>query len=314
MDWSNPGSSDFHIYKDGFHDRLSRYWPEPREQLHSGGWAKTREMVADIKRLMAGGKPGGITRVLDLCCGEGATASFLAAREGWEVTGVELVESAVLVARSRAERYGTFVRVQLDTSAEPQVATASLTAVQVAADVVSAVRVRLSYHPVADLVRIAHASIHYMPLPSNSYDVVYGQDPDGLANENRLFAFREVFRVLRPGGLFYFWHHWIPGPRWPSALLHEYWADPITGSPRLSHECYLEDLRASGLQLVCATDTTALAASHMGAMAERMRREAPAPDGSLPDQWLERALQFAARGGTMGIQVVAFKPPAPSES
>ncbi len=53
----------------------------------------------------------------------------------------------------------------------------------------------------------------------------------------------EVLRVLRPGGLFHFGHHWIPGPGWPPQLLQQYWQDPITGSPRLSHECYLEDLQ-----------------------------------------------------------------------
>ncbi|GLI65598.1 hypothetical protein VaNZ11_009123 [Volvox africanus] len=305
MSWKDPGSSDAEIYKDGFHERLSRFWPGPREQLHSGGWAKTQEMTAEIKRLTT----GEVSRALDLCCGEGATAVYLAATEGWEVTGVELVESAVMVARARAEQYGTVVRVKLEVSNSASSAEAA--EATTTADETPAVRLHLSYQSVADLVRVAHASVHYMPLPSNSYDVVYGQDPDGLANENRVYAFKEVLRVLRPGGLFYFWHHWIPGPGWRPDLLLEYWGDPYTGSPRLSYELYLEDLRASGLQLASVTHTTELSARHMGAMAARMRREVPSLDGSLPDKWLERSLEFASRGGTMGIHVVAYKPPLP---
>ncbi|GIL91708.1 hypothetical protein Vretimale_14828 [Volvox reticuliferus] len=308
MSWKDPGASDAEIYKDGFHEKLSRFWPEPREQLHSGGWAKTREMVSDIKRLMAH-HPGGISRVLDLCSGEGATAVYLAATEGWEVTGVELVESAVMVARARAEQYGTVVRVKLEVSDDASSEAPAEAATTVANTPV--VRLRLSYQSVEDLVRFAHASVQYMPMPSNSYDVVYGQDPDGLANEQRVYAFKEVLRVLRPGGLFYFWHHWIPGPGWRPDLLQEYWGDPYTGSPRLSYELYLEDLRSAGLQLSSVRHTTELSARHMGAMAARMRREVPSLDGSLPDKWLERSLEFASRGGTLGIHVVAYKPPLP---
>ncbi|KAG2446285.1 hypothetical protein HXX76_000874 [Chlamydomonas incerta] len=287
-----PGASDYEIYKEGFHDRLSRYWPEPREQLHAGGWQRTHQMLHDIHHLTAIHGCGHIKQALDLCCGEGATAVHVAAKEGWEVTGVEIVPTATKVARARAKAYGHVVRVRIVPHGPD-----------------GAVQLRLSYTAVEDLVRFAAASIHYMPLPSNSYDLVYGQDPDGLANEYRIHAFKEILRVLRPGGLFYFWHHWIPGPGWPAELLGEYLADPVTGSPRLSFEHYVEDLQASGLQLLSATDCSALAASHMGAMARRMRAEAGlGPTDPLPDKWLDRGLQYAERGGTMGIAAVAMKP------
>ncbi|KAG2433163.1 hypothetical protein HYH02_012706 [Chlamydomonas schloesseri] len=293
---AEPGASDYEIYKEGFHDRLSRYWPEPREQLHAGGWQRTHQMLRDIHHLSAIHGCGRIRQALDLCCGEGATAVYVAAKEGWEVTGVEIVPTAAKVARARAKAYGDVVRVRI----VPQPGHDGAA---------SAVQLQLSYTAVEDLVRFAAASCHYMPLPSNSYDLVYGQDPDGLANEYRIHAFKEILRVLRPGGLFYFWHHWIPGPGWPAELLHEYGTDPVTGSPRLSFEQYVEDLEASGLQLVSATDCTDLAARHMGSMAARMRAEAGLGQADpLPDRWLDRSLQFAQRGGTMGIAAVAIKP------
>ncbi|PNH06844.1 hypothetical protein TSOC_006757, partial [Tetrabaena socialis] len=233
----------------------------------------------------------------DLCCGEGSAAAYLAATEGWQVTGVEIVPAAAQAARALAEEYGTVVRVKLTAAAAESEAAAAGDA--------APIRLSLSYTRVADLVRIATASVHCLPLPSCSYDVVFGQDPDGLAHADRLHAFREVFRVLRPGGLFYFWHHWIPGPGWPAALLAEYQADSITAAPRLSYQCYLEDLKASGLQLASASDCTALAMHHMRATAALMRA---ADDGTQPDAWLVRVLQYAERGGSMGIQVVAYKP------
>lgn len=286
---TEPGASDYEVYSEGFHDRLSKFWPEPREQLHAGGWARTRRMLQDIKthsRLQP------ITRALDLCCGEGATAVWFAAKEGWEVTGVDIVETATKVARARAEQHPPVVRVRIqsvdDGAADP------------------AVRLHLSYHAVSDLVRFAHASVHYMPLPSCSYDVVYGQDPDGLANPDRLHAFREAFRVLRPGGLFHFWHHWIPGPGWPAQLLQQYWQDPITGSPRLSHECYLEDLKAAGFEVAHVSDCTSFGLRHIRGIAALM---AAANNGVIVDKWTERTLWYVDNGGgTLGIEVVAYKP------
>jgi SAM-dependent methyltransferase len=156
-------------YRAGFHDRLAEHWPEPREQLHAGGWRATHQLVRDL----------GITatdRVLDICCGEGATACWIARTIGAEVIGIELIADAVAVAQSRARR-----------------------------------------EQVAQRCAFVCGTIFELPFADESFDVLFGQDPDGLAHQQRLAAFRQCWRVLRPGGRFAI-QHWIPGPGSPPAL------------------------------------------------------------------------------------------------
>ncbi len=64
-----------------------------------------RFLVAEVEHL----EPG---RALDLACGEGQNAIWLATR-GWDVTGVDYSEVAIAKARSRAEREGAQARVRL---------------------------------------------------------------------------------------------------------------------------------------------------------------------------------------------------------
>ncbi len=66
-------------------------------------WAArpNRFLVAEVEGLTPG-------RALDLACGEGQNAIWLASL-GWEVTGVDYSEVAVAKARARAEREGVHV-------------------------------------------------------------------------------------------------------------------------------------------------------------------------------------------------------------
>ncbi len=131
---------------------------------------------------------GGLTRgcppnaVLSLyhCCGDPLPTEYSPARRSLSLMTPMTDPPSYQVARARAEQHPPVVRVHIQpvdndgAAADPSV------------------RLHLSYQSVSDLVRFAHASVHYMPLPSCSYDVVYGQDPDGLANPDRLHAFRYV--------------------------------------------------------------------------------------------------------------------------
>ena len=61
-----------------------------------------RFLVAEVEHL----EPG---RALDLACGEGQNAIWLATR-GWDVTGIDYSQVAIAKARSRAERESVTVR------------------------------------------------------------------------------------------------------------------------------------------------------------------------------------------------------------
>jgi SAM-dependent methyltransferase len=61
-----------------------------------------RFLVAEVQNLPPG-------RALDLACGEGQNAIWLAGR-GWDVVGVDFSEVAIAKARSRAERDGIGAR------------------------------------------------------------------------------------------------------------------------------------------------------------------------------------------------------------
>ncbi|MFW5691323.1 MAG: methyltransferase domain-containing protein [Chloroflexota bacterium] len=86
----------------GYIDSLSRDWPEPREQLHHGGWQATYDLV-DVLRLDRA------ECVLDLCCGEGGTANWLASEHGVRVFGVDIVLSAVAYGQALAPDHSDFV-------------------------------------------------------------------------------------------------------------------------------------------------------------------------------------------------------------
>lgn len=145
---------------------------------------------------------------------------------------------------------------------------------------------------------------HVLPFEGGSFDVVYEQDPDALANGDRIHVFREVARVLRPGGLLYFHHHWIPGPDWPADVLEPYLKDPVTGGDRMHFEGYVEDMKAAGLEVASAEACTELARSHLAGV-ERLMRQANG--GALPDLCFEKTCACLERGLPFGILAVAYR-------
>lgn len=99
IDKTKPGWEHYVDYGEGFHDRLSTHWPEPREQLHAGGWRMTKKIALELDLPNSKDKHG-----LDLCCGEGYSAVQLAKEYGVKISGVDIVEKAINVAREHAKK------------------------------------------------------------------------------------------------------------------------------------------------------------------------------------------------------------------
>ena len=81
----------------------------PVDEFHIGGRQATAELAA-----LAGFAPG--TRLLDIGCGLGGASRFFARRLGCRVTGIDVTEDYVRVARELAARVGFADEVSYETA------------------------------------------------------------------------------------------------------------------------------------------------------------------------------------------------------
>ena len=88
------------IYRTIWGDNLHLGVPCSDECTHPEAMEHTNEIMADAVRL------GPDTRVLDLGCGYGSTARYLAANFGCQVTGTNISEKELDLARERASEAG----------------------------------------------------------------------------------------------------------------------------------------------------------------------------------------------------------------
>lgn len=244
-------------YVDGFIERLARFWPEPREQLHAGGWQATQELF-ELLEIEGGGK------VLDICCGEGATAAFLAGQMPVSVTGVDLLHSALVQANARIQSFEN-----------------------------------------TGTCRFSQANIFALPFADETFDVIYGQDPDGLAHWGRVEAFREIERVLKPGGRFGF-QHWIPGPDLPEEMARAF--DEVTtrggfaSHREVNADAYLAAMKQAGFGEIKVIDKSAMYSRHMAEIKKLYQAH-----GESVDAWTATWLEMAQKH-PFGVMVVARKP------
>jgi len=255
---------------DAFFPRLKRDWPEPPEQLHSGGWEITKDMAAYVESELKNKTP----RAFDLCCGEGATANYLANERGWNVTGLDVNPYAIEAAKKAAD---SAPRAQPLPGRQ---------------------------RGKADFVECSAFKMD--DIPSETFHVVYGQDPDVLDSPERILVFRHVFRILKPGGMFTFHHHWVPGFNWKPKDLQEYWARENTTA--LSADLYIIALEEAGFQVRVKDDITLLASSHLRACYGRNQLRVKNEGPGATDKWLERTIGDLDQGRTFGLRVVAIKP------
>ena len=94
------GNPLYELMLDADHMQYScGYWPDGVETLEQAQEAKLAHIAAKLNL-----KPG--LRVLDIGCGWGGMAIFLAQRAGVEVLGITLSEEQLALARTRAEKAG----------------------------------------------------------------------------------------------------------------------------------------------------------------------------------------------------------------
>ena len=124
----------------------------PIDHFNGKGVVATEELTAPLP-------PKASDHLLDIGCGIGGPARWIAAKYGCRVTGVDLTAEFCEAARELNSLCG-----------------------------------------LTDRVEILHGSALSLPLPDNSVDRAYSQA--ALMNvSDKSGAFREAFRVLRPGGL-----------------------------------------------------------------------------------------------------------------
>ena len=195
---------------------------------------------------------------LDLCCGEGSTAIYIAERYGGRVTGIDIVSGAIKTANEFAKQRG-----------------------------------------IDNKVTFVEGNIFKLPFADASFDVVYGQDPDGLSHPERVHAMREVYRVLKPGGLFSFHHHWIGGFGFSEAESNRLGE----AADRLNADFYVSDVQDAGFRIKVAAPIYELADSHI-IKNYQLKKE----KGKDIDSWLQARVDSIGAGHKYGVQITAVKP------
>jgi len=240
--------------------RLAENWPEPREQLHHGGWKTTKDLVKnmEIKEKF---------QILDCCCGEGATACWIAKKyqnKGVSVSGFDILEQAIRTAEKKAIEQGVNENTDFR---------------------------------VADIFNI--------PFNISSFDIIYGQDPDGLANYNRFLAFRELFRILKPKGMLIF-HLWIPFINYPKEDLMIFENTTIeSGYPfmaRLSLKEFIEDMKYAGFTSIEYEDMSKDYYEHV----KKLKKKIEA-NGNKLDVWYSMLYDSFKKGNKIGVKIKGFK-------
>jgi len=137
---------------------------------------------------------------------------------------------------------------------------------------------------------------------------VIGQDPDAFSHPQRLVIFKQIFRVLKPGGKIYFHHHWIPGFDWSHDDLkdmEDY--NQSIGCKALEDCCaesYVRDISGAGFRILVKDDITELAAAHLrGVAIKHLER-----NHEIKDKWLKNLLRYIDLGNKFGVRIIAQKP------
>ncbi|MDJ0627128.1 MAG: methyltransferase domain-containing protein [Rhodobacter sp.] len=201
---------------------------KPVDEFHTGGLEATEALLG----------PLGITsdmRVLDIGCGIGGTARFVASRYGANVTGIDLTPAFVHIAEELSAMCG-----------------------------------------LGDRTQFSVASVFDLPVADGSADLVT-MFHVGMNIDDKPALFREVARVLPPGGRFALFDIMelsgapvdFPVP-WASAPEASFLAPP---------QAYRDAASAAGLVPVFERDRTAYAVAFFERVTAAMDEHGPPPVG-----------------------------------
>lgn len=192
--------------------------------------------------------------LLDLCCGEGSTVVYLAKKTKYKIIGIDNDPESIKMAKMSAIIEG-----------------------------------------VDHLVTFICKSTEDIPIKRNYIDLVYGQDPDSLVDHNiRMKTFKEIYRILKPGGTFTFFHHWIPSLNWSYQELKGY------NDCLVAAQFYINDIKHTGFHNLDIPDY-----SGNEWLTEYYSR---ALINDELDDWLYQTYEYIQLKFNFGLKVTAHKP------
>jgi ubiquinone/menaquinone biosynthesis C-methylase UbiE len=230
----------------------------PIDHFHAKGAVATGELVALLQ-------PKASDHLLDIGCGIGGPARWIADKYGCRVTGVDLTAEFCEAARELNSLCG-----------------------------------------LADRVQILHGSAPPLPLPDNSVDRAYSQAT--LMNvSDKQGVFREVLRVLRPGGSLAISLAGAGSAGEPCYPLP--WATTAEISFLATPDEIRDDLLAAGFQIVLLRDT----APAMASVLRQLETEGLPPlgehvvTGENAKEWRLNWIRGQAEGRLSLIEALARK-------
>ena len=256
-----------HRFEKDFFLRLKKNWVENGEQLHSGGWKITKETVERImnerRRRAEYSQPKKQLKILDICCGEGSTCIYINNNYETEIETVTGIDISQYAINNARKK------IQLTHNSK---------------------------------INFICESIERLPFENESFDVIIGQDPDGLAYGNTEQIFKEIYRILKPGnGIFTFHHHWIP-KNWNSLTNLEEFRKVSNLNHNVNRNIYKTELNKL-FNVVEEINIEHLAETHLTECYKKMKSK----DNKFNDQWIETMNKFLDKGFKFGVRFWCYK-------
>jgi ubiquinone/menaquinone biosynthesis C-methylase UbiE len=235
----------------------------PIDHFHGRGVAATEELAALMR-------PKPSNHLLDIGCGIGGPARWIASRYGCRVTGVDLTPEFCDAAQELNALTG-----------------------------------------LSQQVEILQCSALSIPRTESTFDHAYSQAAF-MNIADKLGVFREVFRILKPGGLLALS---VVGS---GAVGEPYYPLPWATTPAISYLVspseLTNDLVAAGFEIELINDTTASVATALAPILRQLEREGLPPlgehvvTGENAREWRANAMRSTVEGRLTHVEALARKP------